>query len=526
MLVSPDGSLLACIVEKDIVIYRFHYDLEEKEIIPVKTITPQANLPYLWFSPRNMFLMGWSRPERGSEHSDPPDNVFIYNLNHSEPLIHYSMFQKRSNQPFIWSDDGFIAAKIVTNNVQFFNGTNLTEGMRESLKLEGVQSIFFAPVPKDAQRERRFYRFIVLRVGKKGNGSNAVMYEYPSMEVLASKTFFGLESIKVSWNHKSNFALVMAQTDSVDGSYYGSAKLFMLSSKGDSPNIVGNGGESSVAAAEWNPVENEFIAIHGRLASLWDAKTAEPVFEFGNEHWNTVRWSPHGKFIVLGGFANMAGDFRIWDRHSLSEIAKCSAQGARFYEWHPDGLRFITACLSPWRQVDNDVKVFEYSGKLLQKTDYDECYQVEIRQMEFPAPEVSEADIKKLVATRKRQTRVDVKQVYVPPSLRGKVEQPVVKLTESSKPKVLNAQAIGQKPPVKSQSSGQSKKSKQNAQASKIIPQVEVKDDHSRRKIILKKLRQIDEIRAKQNSGSELNADQLNKLASENSLRAELESLR
>jgi translation initiation factor 2A len=41
---------------------------------------------------------------------------------------------------------------------------------------------------------------------------------------------------------------------------------------------------------------------------------AEPVFEFGEAHRNTISWSPHGRFLCMAGFGNLAGDMDFWDR--------------------------------------------------------------------------------------------------------------------------------------------------------------------------------------------------------------------
>lgn len=42
---------------------------------------------------------------------------------------------------------------------------------------------------------------------------------------------------------------------------------------------------------------------------------ADPVFTFGEAHRNTISWSPHGRFVCLAGFGNLAGDMDFWDRY-------------------------------------------------------------------------------------------------------------------------------------------------------------------------------------------------------------------
>jgi translation initiation factor 2A len=33
----------------------------------------------------------------------------------------------------------------------------------------------------------------------------------------------------------------------------------------------------------------------------------------GSGSYNTVVWSPHGRFVCLGGFGNLAGHMAFWD---------------------------------------------------------------------------------------------------------------------------------------------------------------------------------------------------------------------
>jgi len=48
--------------------------------------------------------------------------------------------------------------------------------------------------------------------------------------------------------------------------------------------------------------------------------SVESIFEFGNAHRNTVSWSPHGRFLCLAGFGNLAGDLDFYDVLRLRKI--------------------------------------------------------------------------------------------------------------------------------------------------------------------------------------------------------------
>ena len=62
---------------------------------------------------------------------------------------------------------------------------------------------------------------------------------------------------------------------------------------------------------QWSPSGSEFIVVYGFMpakAMLLNAQ-CKPIFDFGSAPRNTVRWSPHSRFIALAGFGNLPGKF-------------------------------------------------------------------------------------------------------------------------------------------------------------------------------------------------------------------------
>ena len=77
----------------------------------------------------------------------------------------------------------------------------------------------------------------------------------------------------------------------------------------------------------WSPTGKHFAVIGGRMpatSTLYNLK-GEPIFEFGRAPRNTIRWSPHGRFLCLGGFGNLAGDMDIWDVNKKKKTASFQA---------------------------------------------------------------------------------------------------------------------------------------------------------------------------------------------------------
>jgi len=184
--------------------------------------------------------------------------------------------------------------------------------------------------------------------------------------------------------------------------------------------------------AEWSPSGKDFIAIQGKHpanAWLFRAQNCVPLFQFGINPRNTVRFQPQGRFVMLGGFGNLSGDMDFWDFNKKKRINALPCQdldGAKTFQWAPDGRTFVTASLHPWRRVDNGYKVWSYAGELLQTVRYPVLFQIAIR----PAPPKTYPDRpqsprlqdKRLTEEQQKvAARVaETKKPYVPPHLRNR----------------------------------------------------------------------------------------------------------
>lgn len=99
-----------------------------------------------------------------------------------------------------------------------------------------------------------------------------------------------------------------------------------------------------------------------------------------------MRWSPHGRFIMLGGFGNLPGDMEFFDKKA---DGKCKLMGSVRVPmtvgcaWAPDGRHVVTSIVSPRMRVDNCFKVFKYNAELVLQQDFPVLYHVMWR----PAPE-------------------------------------------------------------------------------------------------------------------------------------------
>lgn len=92
---------------------------------------------------------------------------------------------------------------------------------------------------------------------------------------------------------------------------------------------------------------------------------------------NTILFSPHGRFVLVAGFGNLAGQMDIYDlAKDYLKICTIEASNASVCEWSPDGKHILTATTSPRLRVDNGVRIWHAGGGLMYNEDLQELYHV------------------------------------------------------------------------------------------------------------------------------------------------------
>ena len=105
------------------------------------------------------------------------------------------------------------------------------------------------------------------------------------------------------------------------------------------------------------------------------------LFLFGEAHRNIVSWAPHGRFVALCGFGNLAGDFDMWDVNKKKKMGANTTSAAVGYGWSPDSRQFMVSTTAPRMNVDNGIRLFKYNGAgPIGKLDLDVLYEVRSRR--------------------------------------------------------------------------------------------------------------------------------------------------
>lgn len=314
------------------------------------------------FSPRGSYLLTWSRPVDGL--SVP--NLVVYCVKTGERMagFHQKVFHVGFWPSVQWSDDESVAARSVTNTVHFFEGDKLNSPPFAKLGVPGISK--FALSHGTAP-----YTIAAFIPGTKGAPGKIAVYKHPNEggEVLSQRSTFRADSVTLKWNSKGTalLALVSTNIDTSGKNYYGESEVYFMDNLGDVSQRIELPQEGPTYDAAWSPTGLEFIVIYGYMparATMFNDK-CEPVFDFGTGGRNKVSFSPHGRYVALAGFGNLAGGIEFWDKNKMALVGRAELSCTTMHSWSPCSRYFLGATTFPRLRVDNCIRVVRFDGKLI-----------------------------------------------------------------------------------------------------------------------------------------------------------------
>lgn len=155
----------------------------------------------------------------------------------------------------------------------------------------------------------------------------------------------------------------------------------------------------------------------------------QPTHTFPLSPRNTIQFSPHGRFVLVAGFGNLAGQMDIYDMDkNFHKIATVEASNASVCAWSPDGQYILTATTSPRLRVDNGVRIWHISGSLMYNEEMTELYDVTWRPANVSQHPLGDPFTKLPVAhpsatayLSTRKAPVKPAGAYRPPGARGQL---------------------------------------------------------------------------------------------------------
>ncbi|KAG7358368.1 translation initiation factor eIF2A [Nitzschia inconspicua] len=339
-------------------------------------------------SPQGTFLLTWERAQEGET-----PNLKVWRISDGALVIGFRQKSlSRDSWPYLqWTNDEKLAFLHCTNEVRVYPGSfpqAQETRFLEKMRIPGITSM---SVPSQAPGTAGRILFTAFIPKDKNKPSRAALFEYPSSQpshpttgypALLSKSLFQAEEMTVHWSPKGDAALIALQStvDTSGQSYYGSTSLYLMSPQVDDTVAVPLPQEGPVLDVAWMPNPDKpptFTVIAGRMpamASLHNGTDGKATFLFGNRHQNTVQWAPHGRFLFLAGFGNLAGDMTFWDKNKEKQIPPAypvTAACTVGYGWSPDSRLICVSTTSPRMNVDNGCHLYRYNGDKVSRTPWD-----------------------------------------------------------------------------------------------------------------------------------------------------------
>ncbi|SPO01371.1 related to eukaryotic translation initiation factor 3 subunit 9 [Cephalotrichum gorgonifer] len=348
-----------------------------------------TNVYELDFSPKGSFLSTWERPSK-DEAGDANKNLKVWRVEKSadpsqpstaEPVGKFVQKQQ-DGWHLAYTSDEKHCARLVTNEVQFFQSGDL-QTVWNKLRVEGVKQFALAPGPLQS--------VAVYVPQTKGFPASVKIFDSSNFSSpMSQKSFFKSDKVKLSWNNLGTALLVEALTevDKSNKSYYGETILYLLSAKGEFDARVTLDKDGPIHDVAWSPNSKEFGVVYGYMpakTTIFNHRAvATHSFPIGPR--NKVIFSPTGRFVLVAGFGNLAGQMDVYDMEKdFRKLCTIESGNPSICEWSPDSRYIMTATLSPRLRVDNGVKLWHVTGPLMYNQEFNELYSALWRPLDRPA---------------------------------------------------------------------------------------------------------------------------------------------
>lgn len=352
----------------------------------VITTLPIPNVYELGFSPRGSYIITWERPSK-DEAGDAVKNLKVWRTIEDVPdgadkqVVGRFVQKSQTGWNLQYTQDEQYCARVVTNEVQFYESGNLST-VWNKLRAEGVADFAISPGANN-------HSVAVFIPEKKGMPAAVKCFNIPQFtSPVSQKTFFKGDKVQLKWNQLGTTLIVLAQTevDKTGKSYYGETTLYVLSANGGFDSRITLDKEGPIHDVSWSPNSKEFGVVYGYMPSKTTIFNQRAVathsFPLGPR--NTILFSPTGRFVLVAGFGNLAGQMDIYDlEKDYKKICTIEAGSPSVCEWSPDSKYILTATTSPRLRVDNGVRLWHVGGGIMYNEDMVELYHVTWRPQSF-----------------------------------------------------------------------------------------------------------------------------------------------
>ncbi|KAF2197412.1 translation initiation factor eIF-2A [Delitschia confertaspora ATCC 74209] len=381
--VRPEGNLRCCCYSPDSRYFAWaspeQVSVIDASVGHVITTLPTPNVYELGFSPLGTYIITWQRPGKDDD-GNAIKNLKVWRTvepdladDHERPIVGQFVQKSQTGWNLQYTSDEKFCARSVTNEVQFYESKDLGT-VWNKLRVEGVSNFAVSP--------GKNHSVAVFVPEKKGLPAAVKVFQVPQFNSpISQKTFFKGDKVTFKWNDLGTSVIVLAQTevDKTNKSYYGETNMYILSANGGFDSRIHLDKEGPIHDVSWSPNSKEFGVVYGYMpakTTIFNVR-AVPQHNFDLAPRNTILFSPHGRFVLVAGFGNLAGQMDIYDlEKNYSKVCTIQAANCTLCEWSPDGKHILTATTNPRLRVDNGIRIWHVGGGLMYHEDMTELYHV------------------------------------------------------------------------------------------------------------------------------------------------------
>ncbi|OQO01620.1 hypothetical protein B0A48_12656 [Cryoendolithus antarcticus] len=382
--VRPEGNLRCCTYSPDGRFFAYAspdaVTVVDASVGHLVTTLPAQNVYQIGFSHAGTYIITWQQPTK-DEDGNATKNLKIWrtiddNAGESGERDMVGKFVQKSQTGWNlqYTHDEQYCARCVNNEVQFFKSDDLST-VWNHLRVEGVSDFALSPGAQNSS-------VAVFVPERKGQPAAVKVFAVPDFETPKSqKSFFKGDKVQLKWNSQGTSLIVLAQTevDKSNKSYYGETNMYILSANGGFDSRIQLDKEGPIHDVTWSPSGKEFGVVYGYMpakTTIFNQRAvAQHSFSLGPR--NTILFSPHGRFVLVAGFGNLAGQMDIYDlEKNYEKVCTIEASNASVCEWSPDGRHILTATTSPRLRVDNAIRIWHVQGGLMYNEEMHELYHV------------------------------------------------------------------------------------------------------------------------------------------------------
>ncbi|CAG8687899.1 20558_t:CDS:10 [Gigaspora margarita] len=463
----------------------------------------KKNIVEIGFSPKGTYISTWERPGENLVHK----NLIVWETATAQMLIQFTQ-KSQANWNVQWTEDESFFSRMVTGEVHFYDSKRIEKGIHTKLRLENIVDFSLSPGKNPS--------IAVFIPEKNGAPASVRIYSITNFNSpLAQKNFFKADKVRMHWNDLGTNLLVLTQTevDKTNKSYYGAG----------------------------------FGNLAGSI-DIWDRENLKKISTIEAPNSSECFWSPDGRYIMTATLSprlRVDNGYKIWHYTGVL-VHDESIQELLQVQWRPASVE-----LYPMRTLSPPPKVSENSAALAAKpspkkvgayrpphargTATPDMFKREDEASKRlhvhghgnkPTPVgVSEAAVKnkkkREAAKKKKEDAIlasENSEEFTLSSILGAASP----LPPSSAPvqQVINDGIIDVAEPVKEPIASITS-TNGISQGGSLLSETDKKIRN-----LTKKLRQITELKERQQKGDKLELTQLQKIATEAALRKELDMLK